>query len=713
MLNRLSNHGVSILKECKCISRVRVVAAILLWTICASPLMHGQASTPVSLGTATFYPRLARLAHGSSSVNGWIVASTNGKIFRSTDHGKTFTYIDTVPVVNAVNEYCCATLFELPQAVGSLAAGTLIFAATYNVSNGNADSSFIGVYASTDQGTTWSYLATPVQRASGTGGIWEPQFDVASDGALVMFWSDTTDSRWSQRLAQSRSYDGSTWVNQTNTVASSVQSDRPGMAVVTKLPSGTYFMTYEVCGTPACAVYYRTSQDGWNFGTVTNLGTKIQTPSGQYFEHAPTNVWSPSVLSTSGAVLVVGQVMYEANGTVSSGNGQTIFVNTSSDLSGTWYTITAPVAVPNAVNNYCPNYSSALLPSSDGNSILELASEHTTPTDLTSPCQTYYATETWNQLPYDGSTYILQNVGAQTQGANLCLDDLGWGTSNGTVADLWTCTGSTIQNWSVHSHSNGYFSIKNQVTSLCLDNTGGSSTPGNQVTLWGCAGNSNQNWQFLDTGNGQFRLRNQAGGINLDNPGDSTTPGTQLQVWTDNGLHPQDWIATLVPPAIVDGATYTFTNETSKLDLDNDCDGCTGSPTNGVAVIQYPANGTAMQQWTLHAQGGGYFTMVNAANGLCLDDPYGNGTPSRTLPQSAGVSTMLWQHSCNGTAPQNWLFIPQTDGSFVIQNQAATTNNSNQSMVIDDYDGNTSKNLQMWLTLSNGLATQRWVLTRQ
>jgi hypothetical protein len=86
-------------------------------------------------------------------------------------------------------EDCCATLYELPQTVGNLRAGTLLFAGSYYVNTSMA----IEVYTSTDQGQTWNYLGTPVSGGSNTSpghGLWEPQFEVADDGALVMFWSD-------------------------------------------------------------------------------------------------------------------------------------------------------------------------------------------------------------------------------------------------------------------------------------------------------------------------------------------------------------------------------------------------------------------------------------------------------------------------------------------------------------------------------------------
>ena len=155
------------------------------------------------------------------------------------------------------------TLFEMPQTLGVLAAGTLLYANTYFVGSQKA----IEIYISTDAGSTWSYLRTPII-TSNSSGLWEPEFEIASDGALVMFWSDETDSCYSQKLAQMRTYDGTSWQNRQNTVASPIQADRPGMAVVTKLPGGTYFMTYEDCGPAACTVYYRISTAGWNWGLM-------------------------------------------------------------------------------------------------------------------------------------------------------------------------------------------------------------------------------------------------------------------------------------------------------------------------------------------------------------------------------------------------------------------------------------------------------------
>ena len=646
---------------------------ILACCLCAA-CAHGASGTLLQAGT--LYPRVVRLAHGPPASNGRLIASTNGVIFKSTDNGASWTQLGSVPTAAGSTERCCATLYEMPQTVGSLAAGTLLSSASYLYGNTPA----IEVYTSTDQGATWSYHSMPVigGDTNGPHGLWEPEFEVASDGALVMFWSDETDPCCSQKLAQIRTYNGTSWQNPTDTVRSTIQADRPGMVTVSKLPNDHFFMTYELCGPAACTVFSRVSTDGWNFGDPTNMGTKVQTASGQYLEHTPLNKWSPSVLSSNGAIVLTGQIVYDANGSVSASNGSVLFVNTNVDGAGNWYTINAPVHVPNPYDNYCPNYSSALLPATDGSSILELASDYNN-----GVCNTYFASEKWNQLPADGATYALRSVRAPT----LCLDNAGWSTQNNTSADLWDCTGYPVQNWTMHAHGGGYFSLQNQATGLCLDDTGGSSTPGNLVTLWGCANNANQNWMFMDLGNGSYKLMSQASGsLMLDDPQGSTTHGTQLQIWTDNGLSPQQWTLQQLPP---DGATYSV----HSMQAPNLCLDDTGwGTTNNTSAELWDCNGLSVQNWTVHAKGGGWYSLQNQYSGLCLDNTGGSTT--------AGNLVTLW--GCANNANQNWMIMAVGGGKFKLMNQASG------SLMLDDPNGSTTHGTQLRIWTDNGLPPQQW-----
>lgn len=375
---------------------LRLGARVALPAILTTTAVLCTAATGTYMEKSSVYPRLVRVEHGTPAANGWILASTNAQIFVSKDDGRTFSPLSEVPTRPGSRFKCCETLFEIPKTVGSLRAGTLLFAGSYE----SGAQPTIEIYTSTDEGLHWTYHSTPVGGSGekGHGGLWEPEFSVARDGALVMFWSDETFLCCSQKLAKIRTLDGSTWKDESDAVTTTTEGDRPGMIIVREMPTGLYFMSYEICGDPVsghkCAVYYRTSRDGWNYGPASNLGQRIETADGKFLEHAPANIWSPSPLSANGVILIVGQVLHNADGSVASQNGQVLFVNPLLDGSGPWTMIPAPVQVPNSYDNYCPNYSSALLPVDGGKALLELASDYR----AVKECGTYFAIKPWSAM---------------------------------------------------------------------------------------------------------------------------------------------------------------------------------------------------------------------------------------------------------------------------------------------------------------------------
>jgi chitinase len=72
-----------------------------------------------------------------------------------------------------------------------------------------------------------------------------------------------------------------------------------------------------------------------------------------------------------------------------------------------------------------------------------------------------------------------------------CLDVSGAGTANGTLVDLYPCNGTGAQSW-VHQ-SNG--ELVNPNSGKCLDDTGFGGS-GTQVQIWACADSSNQQWNI-------------------------------------------------------------------------------------------------------------------------------------------------------------------------------------------------------------------------
>ncbi len=353
--------------------------------LAAAACCRALASDGTELAGGTLYPRVLRTTHGAPGQTGRILASTTGHIFESTDEGRSFRAIAAITPKPDSKERCCATLYEVPQTVGALPAGTLLYSASFF--EGGVPS--IEVYSSRDGGHTWQFHSTVVRRGDTSHGLWEPQFLVTSDGALAVFWSDETDPCCSQKLAQMRTRDGLHWQDEGNTVATAVQADRPGMVVATPLGTGSYLMTYEVCGPMHCAVFARGSADGWHWGEPRDMGRLLRAANGEYLAHAPTHLWLPDAPG-GGTVLVSAQLVVKADGTADPLRTGRVLFAAGKPLSGEpWTMAEAPLDVPRSFDNYCPNYSSVLLPVQNGSALLELASDY----DSGGNCRTYFGTQ--------------------------------------------------------------------------------------------------------------------------------------------------------------------------------------------------------------------------------------------------------------------------------------------------------------------------------
>lgn len=343
------------------------------------------------------YPRAVQLSHNATPANnGRIVVSFTAfpggvgaqPIYASDDNGTTFNQIGTITDPLFARGLCCGTLYELPQTVGALSAGTLLWAGSVG-GDTPAQPMQLRIYKSTDRGATWSYLsncATGTVNRSG-GGLWEPEFTIAANGALVCFYSDETVTGFSQMLQQVTSTDGINWSAPVRTVASGVQADRPGMAVVRKLPSGRYFMTFELCGPAGCTVFYKTSPDGINWTPAGSVGTRVESEDGHWFLHTPTVAWAPVPGLPNGRIFLIGQIESGASG-IGSGNGNVVFYNDTADGSGKWKTMAAPAPIAGltGTSNVCQNYSPPLLPLAGGTTLFGLTTDY----DSSNVCRVYF-----------------------------------------------------------------------------------------------------------------------------------------------------------------------------------------------------------------------------------------------------------------------------------------------------------------------------------
>ena len=341
------------------------------------------------------YPRMVRLAHSGTDRDGRIIASTTSEdergrftpIYESTDEGETFTKISEIRDSEGPNGMCCGTLYELPQQVGDLDAGTLLWAASYGQSAGDARRIGIKIWSSADGGRTWGFLSEAA-RSHNADGIWEAEFNVDAAGKLWMHYADETEApQYGQVLNRVSSANGLDWSPKERTMAIGPDRVRPGMPIVRKLPDDRYYLSYEICnyGDRFCDSYHKISADGASWGDPADPGVRVETEQGNHFQHAHTITLFPGGANGT-RILQVGQIYVDKAGEPLPGNGKTLLANDDFGA-GAWYEVPAPVQVNNPYDDYCPNYSSTLLPADDGANVLQIAADY----DTDGVCKSFFA----------------------------------------------------------------------------------------------------------------------------------------------------------------------------------------------------------------------------------------------------------------------------------------------------------------------------------
>jgi chitinase len=123
-------------------------------------------------------------------------------------------------------------------------------------------------------------------------------------------------------------------------------------------------------------------------------------------------------------------------------------------------------------------------------------------------------------------------AGPITGYAGLCVDVRAAATANFTPVQVYTCNGTSAQQWTV--------AAGNTLRALgkCLDVNAAGTASGTAVDLYDCNGTGAQAWVPQSNGS----LVNPESGKCLDDTNWSTTPGTQLQIWSCSGNANQDWV---------------------------------------------------------------------------------------------------------------------------------------------------------------------------
>lgn len=245
---------------------------------------------PVTWGSTTTlgggWGRMTRLTNGD-----WLCVTTRYpsgtnsylRIHRSTNDGRSWSTLSEVAEDGRTLDN--GELIVLPNGTVLLTMRSLIPDLSYR----------LPVYASTNQGATWTYRSNiDSSENNGSKGLWEPDFGALDDGRLAVTYSNEKHPGYSQLISERVSNDnGFTWSAEWWAVAQPGGGNlRPGMSQMARMANGKYMLVYEIVNSGNADVYYKISENGitWPPG----LGAKI-----------PCQHCGPFVVSLTNGLLLV------------------------------------------------------------------------------------------------------------------------------------------------------------------------------------------------------------------------------------------------------------------------------------------------------------------------------------------------------------------------------------------------------------------------
>ena len=367
------SHGKSIIRDYSSTKNIWIEDTVDLDVEMTSTVLASSQKYSNSLGhnsrlDSVYFPSIIELQYQSDEKNnGKLIAATSigetgrpseldpslGAVLESTDGGRNWKVIFQ-PVETLKPWYWAgqmAHIYELPEKVGNMPAGTLIYSVN-TVNYGNIDQggtskgySHISMFISYDAGKTWSQSPNIIAEGGGLRlGVWEPVM-FYDNGYLYCFYSDDRygpDSYTGlnygvdQKLVYQRSKDGVTWETPVNVYSPKNLADRPGMPVITKMGNGEYFLIYENCmDNSDVFVYYKTTKDitKWNPSDPGKLLTAKYKGKDYWMASSPCCVWTPAG-GENGTLFAMGRRQF---------GDQAIRAFVSKDYGKTWTTIEPPL----------------------------------------------------------------------------------------------------------------------------------------------------------------------------------------------------------------------------------------------------------------------------------------------------------------------------------------------------------------------------------
>jgi len=596
-------------------------------------------------------------------------------IYRSTDNGTSWTHVtDIVPSANfsTLTRTSQPFLYELPQAEGSLPAGTILLSGM--IMPTDRSSSRLVLYKSLDHGATWSFQSTidtggpatyDPTPTSTTTTVWEPSLIVDGSGGLAAYFSDERQkaSGVLQAVSYRRSTDGGlTWGSEVNVSAPNNSSDRPGMITVTKLQDGRYMATYEVVNRPSqslntAPVYYKISADGLTWPSITSIGTAIQLANGRGIGSSPYVKWVPAG-GPKGMVIVSSKWSLDASGNID--GGQNFYVNYNLG-DGPWERL--PFAVTYDATDTQGGSFSGFAQSFDIGTDGRTLYQATNVENLTTALNDVRV----GSIPLDAQQYEAERATNVDTSIVTHVQ-----ASNGSKVGNINNADSSVT-FTVHAPAAGSYTLNvrydngtGATSSHLVSVNGGTATTLNypatydwgryrwvQMTATLTAGTNTikfskgTSYAELDVlqvyrstaTDPQFRVVNRNSSKFLEIKSALTTDGAGADQWGDTSNPTQVWNI----KTVTGGVNLVNVNSGKVLEIPG------SSTTDGTQATQLGSNGTATQTWAPTIVSGGWWQFTNGNSGKYLE------VTSALLTDGANVG----QWGSTGNNCQQWRLVKE------------------------------------------------------
>ena len=484
-------------------------------------------------------PRVVELPNGHLIATHSFVTTISpwsNTFFLSTDNGSTWTQKTTV-LYNGVTVLKSQDILVTPIALGGYAAGTLFFVGTLH----QASMDSFELYASTDEAQSWTHMSRITTSPSDSDHlVTEAHIMVDKANHLICYYSDKRDyPNHRQKIVRQGSSDGGAtdagWGAVADITVSTSPGDAPGMPRTAKMGNGQYILVYQGWSTNPPGnmndgIYFKTSTDGYAWGSATAMGTRITDLHGIVPVGSAAIAWTPGG-SANGTLIL--STSFESPRNLLRGSDN--FVNYNYGV-GNWYHVYQPLTY-DWINGLA--WSRTVTASASGAKLYHINCVNyidSPPPPATGPiAQTVFASTPSDYTP--GYVYYLMN-----KTTNKLLQVTSCSTSDSVVNQYSDDFATGCQEWTISdSGTTGYVKIINGHSGKALGIQNGSIADHALAYQKAWANTDDQKWQIIPTNDGFYKVKNKKSGMLLSIVGCSSSSGANAEQRPDGQSICQSW----------------------------------------------------------------------------------------------------------------------------------------------------------------------------